>query len=319
MATETQNTVKLSVNEKSVIRYYGRLAALGIVGLIGLSALSSSFFTISQRDAGVVTHWKEFSYIAKPGLHFKNPFTDSVVEYTTATQQVEIEKAGVNTSDNQKSYITMLVQYDTPPDGIKIIYEKYPDYGNRIYSLASDIMKNEFGNFQVMDIPVKRYEIEQNILAKLAKEAKRLYGANITEVQIKDIGYTNAFEASIDRMTKAKADVEQAAQHRLQASVEAEQEVVVADGHAKAVESEARGHAEAIELEAKANADKTRLEGEAQAASIKAQTDALNASPQFVRYTIAKGWNGQLPTNIGVGASANSIPMLNIGSLNSDK
>lgn len=301
----------MDITPKKAIAGGSALAA----GILGVSLLFGSFFTVDQKNADVVTHWHKFSYIAQPGLHMKIPFADDVIQYTTATQQVEIEKGTVNTFDNQKAFPTLLVQYDIPPDGIKIIFEKYPNYEQRIYSLASDIMKIQFGKYNVMDIPSKRDEIESSILGALSKEAKRLYGANITEVQIKDIGYTNAFEISIDNMTKAKAATQQAEQERQRSIIEAEQAVVVAKGNASAREAEAQGIANSTEIQAKAESDKVRLEGEAQADAIKAQTNALNASPQYANYIAAKNWNGQLPTSIGVGASTNSIPMVNLGSL----
>ena len=319
-----------NIKEKDESLYYNKIkqskgiaspktiVGLGIGGVLSLFVLATvfgSFFTVDQKDAAVVTKWGKYEYIAQPGLHFKIPFAESTTLYTTATQQVDIEHAVVNTADNQKANITLLVQYDIPPAGIKIIYEKYPNYEQRIYSLASDTLKIEFGKYEVMDIPSKRGEIEMNILTSLSKEAKRLYGANITEVQIKDVGYTDVFEQSIDRMTKAKADVEQATQERLKAKIVAEQAVVVAHGESEAEKARAEGTAASIEIQAKANADKVRMEGEAQASAIKAQTDALNTSPQFVNYTIAKTWDGKLPQNIGVGASSGSIPLLNIGGI----
>ena len=58
----------------------------------------------------------------------------------------------------------------------------------------------------------------------------------------------------------------------------------------------------------KANAvDVERIKGDAEASAIKAKSDALNASPQLVQYTLATQWNGILPVNTG-----GFIPMLNL-------
>ena len=154
------------------------LTGIGVVlFLIFIFGLFGSFFTIDQKSAGVVTTWGKYEYVAEPGLHFKVPFVQAVTEYSTATQQVDIEKNIVNTFDNQKATITLLVQYDIPPNGIKIIFSKYPDYEKRIYSLSSDIMKRTFGKYNVMEIPSKRGDIENAIMSELSSEAKRLYGA----------------------------------------------------------------------------------------------------------------------------------------------
>ena len=292
-----------------------KIGGLVFVVLLILSVLFGSFFTVDQKNADVVTFWGKYEKVAEPGLHFKIPFAEAVTSYSTATQQVDIERNVVNTFDNQKATITLLVQYDIPPEGIKIIFSKYPDYEKRIYSLSSDVMKRVFGKYNVMDIPAKRGDIEVEIMTELSADAKRLYGANITEVQIKDVGYSEAFEASIDRMTKAKADVEQAKQAELQAKIDAERKVVQAEGEAKSALATAQGEAASTEATAKAEADSIRMKGEAEAQAIKAKSDALNANPQLVNLTIAQQWDGKLPQSIGVGASAGSIPMVNIGGI----
>lgn len=292
-----------------------KIAGFGVIGILALSTALGTFYTVDQKNADVVTMWGKYEKVAEPGLHMKIPFVESVTQYSTATQQVDIERNVVNTSDNQKATITLLVQYDIPSEGIKIISSKYPDYEKRIYSLSSAVMKRVFGKYNVMDIPSMRGDIEVAIMTELSAEAKRLYGANITEVQIKDVGYSEAFEASIDRMTKAKADVEQAKQAELQAKIDADRAVVQAQGVANAAKAQAEGEAAATVANAKAEADSIRMKGEAEATAIKAQTEALNASPQFVNYTVAQRWNGALPQNIGVGANSSSIPMLNIGGI----
>lgn len=296
----------------------GKLVKWGAIilgGLLMICALFGSFYTVDQKNADVVTFCGKYENVSGPGFHFKIPFFETVTSYSTATQQVDIERNVVNTSDNQKATITLLVQYDIPPEGIKIISSKYPDYEKRIYSLSSDVMKRVFGKYNVMDIPSMRGDIEAAIMTELSTEAKRLYGANITEVQIKDVGYSDAFEESIDRMTKAKADVEQAKQAKFQAKIDAERLVEQAQGTANAAKAQAEGQAASTEAIAKAEADSIRMKGEAEAASIKAQTEALNASPQFVNFTVAKQWDGKLPASIGVGASSSSIPMLKLDSI----
>lgn len=284
-------------------------------GILLLSTAMGSFFTVDQKNADVVTHFNKFSHMAEPGLNFKMPFVDAVIPYTTATQQEEIDHATTNTADNQQAYPTLIVQYNATLTGIKIIYEKYPNIQQKIYNLSSDIMKNVFGTYQVMDIPSSRQEIEGKIMAILKPEALRLYGMEITEVQIKNIDYTDAFNTYINNMTKSKAEVEQAKQKQLQTVADAQSLITQAEGQAKAEKAKAEGAAYSIEANAKAEADSIRLKGEAEADAIKAKTEALNASPQFVNYTIAQQWDGKLPENIGVGASSSSIPMVNIGGI----
>lgn len=270
-----------------------RLNRLGVAAVGGIAAVGlfvgwmASSFTVEQKEVAIVTHFGAFEKVAGAGLHFRNPFTESYELFHVSTQQLEVEHSEVYTADNQGVNVTMLVQYDVPEADAKNLFEHFPNYQQRMYSLANDRMKEAFGHRQVADIPSSRAAIEDEIRKKVSEDATRLYGLSVSEIQITELKYSETFLAAVDQMTKAKAEVTKAEQLRLQSQKDAERQQITA-----------KANADAETVQAEADAKATRLRGEAEADAIKAKALALGSSPFYVQYQQARQWDGKLPQTI---------------------
>ena len=53
---------------------------IGIVAILIISALTSSYYTVDTDEKGVVLRFGKFSRITDPGLHFKIPFGVETVQ-----------------------------------------------------------------------------------------------------------------------------------------------------------------------------------------------------------------------------------------------
>ncbi|MGU3664448.1 SPFH domain-containing protein, partial [Methylobacterium sp. A49B] len=58
---------------------YGRLGLIGIAGLVALSIVGGSFYTVDQRERVVLLTNGAVVGEADPGLHWKLPFVQSAV------------------------------------------------------------------------------------------------------------------------------------------------------------------------------------------------------------------------------------------------
>jgi membrane protease subunit HflK len=88
-----------------------RLIISGVIGLIIVIGLFSSWFTISPEQVGVVLRFGKYTRTASPGLNFKIPFSIERV-YKVATQRQMKEefgfktlKAGIRTVYSKKSFL----------------------------------------------------------------------------------------------------------------------------------------------------------------------------------------------------------------------
>lgn len=297
-------------------RRFPVIPVFSVIGFIVAVVLGfSSFYTVDQREVGVVTRWGRVIDVAKAGFHVKNSISDSVTLYDTAVRQVKVVHEEMHTSDNQLVWSDLNIQYFISPDSVTKLYSQYPDYETRLRTLGQDSFRQVIGQYDSSMIAQQLGEIQSKILALLAKDALRLYGLNVTEVQALNWSYSQEYSRAIDAMTKQKASERQAEIKLQQAKVQALQTTVEAEAQASARKAQADGDAYAVTVNAKAEADSIRVTGAAKAEAIRAQSEAMRTSPQFVQYSISQKWDGKLPVTIGAGAGPGTVPMLDLNAL----
>lgn len=300
-----------------------KFIAGGIVTLLACVIFLMTYFTVAGNERAVVSHWGEFGYVAEPGLHFKTPFRDNVTDYPTGIESIWSGKDWVNTYtvDNQEVDIAYTIFYRIPPDKVEFLFNNNRDYVARLTSMAVDRLKAAMGQVNVQMVAEKRGELRDSIKVTLERDAKSL-GLEVTDFQLTDLKYTDAFRAAVNNAAVQKANIESFEYQRQQAEKSALTAKIQAEGNANAVIAAAKGEADARVLNAKASADSRllqataeakaiQLQGEAQATAIKAQAEALKANDTLVEMKKAERWNGALPTSIYAGAP---IPFMNAGS-----
>lgn len=80
----------------------GKWIGLGILGVVIVVALFSSFYTIDERQQAVVTTFGKAELVVEKGLHVKVPFVQQVTKVSTETQGFEI---GYRTVENSYSSV----------------------------------------------------------------------------------------------------------------------------------------------------------------------------------------------------------------------
>ena len=284
------------------IARYVRLGGGAVLILIIVLFVLSTYFTVEPNEVAVVTRFGQISHVAAPGLHFKLPFADATKFFRTDIQEVSPQR-GVNTYtiDNQEVDVLFNVFYRIPEDRVAYVYQNVPDYRDRLFIMAVDRIKAEMGKVNVSSVAERRGELRDKIKAILTNDAKSL-GADVTDVALSDMQYTDSYRQAIAQAAAAKAGVEAKEYQKQQAQKDAETSAIQAEGRANAVRAQARGDADARILQATAEAKAIELQGEAQATAIKAQADALSANPRLVELHKADRWNGQLPATMLQGA-----------------
>ena len=281
----------------------------GIIAAIAILLIFASFFTVNQNEMAVVTRFGELRYIAGPGLHFKVPFVDATQPYRTDIVVVAPEK-GVNTYtvDNQEVDVNFAVFYRIPADQVAFIYTNNRDYKSRLLEMSIDRLKATMGRVNVQSVAEKRGELRDAIKAVLAHDAKP-YGIEVTDFQLTDLQYTEAFRQAVNNAAVQKANIEFVEYQRQQAQKSAEMVKIQAEGQANALREKARGEADARLLNATAEAKAIQLQGEAQATAIKAQAEALRTSTELVELRKAERWDGKLPAAMYANTPIPFLPM----------
>lgn len=279
-----------------------RVVGSGLIGLLLIVVFLSTYFTVDQNEMTVVTRFGHLDYVADPGLHFKAPFVNGTQAYRTDIQDLQPDKpVNTYTIDNQEVDVRFTIFYRIPADKVAFIYTNNRDYVARLMSMSLDRLKVAMGQVNVQSVAEKRGELRDTIKNTLEKDVQPL-GLIITDFQLNDLQYTDAFRAAVNNAAVQKANIESVEYQRQQAIKTAEMVKVAAEGQANAQRAQAAGAADARLLQATAEAKAITLQGEAQATAIKAQAQALAANSELVELRKAEKWDGQLPKAIYSGA-----------------
>ncbi|MDP9591756.1 prohibitin family protein [Shinella sp. AETb1-6] len=283
----------------------------GCAALVALSILFGSWFTVDQGERGVILRYGAISGTAEPGLGFKLPFIDSIVRVSVQSKAVVYEKMEAYSRDQQPAEIRLSVNYRIPADRVQEVYATYGGEDGLLSRLIErkvfEETKTVFGRFNAVTAIQERGRLNAEIASAIQQGVSG--PVLIDSVQIENIDFSDAYEASIEQRMLAEVEVQRLRQNAEREKVQAEITVTQARAQADARRAEAQAQADAVRLAAQAESEAIRLRGEAEAEAIKARGDALKDNPGLVALTQAEKWDGQLPRTMLPGGA---VPMLNL-------
>jgi regulator of protease activity HflC (stomatin/prohibitin superfamily) len=263
-----------------------RTAAISVIVVLGVLVVFLSYYTVPEGYRGVIIRTGAVVGVAEPGLGFKIPFLDTVIDMSVQTQRADFPDVSSYSRDIQLSDSQVTVNYRLMPDSVMRVYSEVGvDYADRL--LAPRLpkrFKEVFGRFTAAEIVNNRTKVSEEMEA-LLRDDMTPFGVAIEDVQITNIDFSDAYESAVEAAAKAEADVKRARQELEQVRVNAQRQV-----------AEAEARAQAVKLAADAEAYQIRAKGEAEAAAISARGKALVANPRLVELIAAEKWDGRLPS-----------------------
>lgn len=263
---------------------------VGVVAfLLGSTIVFGSWYTVDQGERGVILRNGAIVGVAEPGLGFKTPVIESVVDIDVRTQAKLYENVLAYSRDQQTAGITVSVNYRIPADQVAVVYENF----GSVDALSARLLDRQvleevkaiFGQFNAVTAIQDRARLNAEV--QMAIQTAVIGPIIIESVQIENIDFSDAYEQSIEQRMLAEVEVQRVAQNAEREKVQAEIKVIQAQADADARVAQATAEAEAI-----------RLRGEAEAASIEARGKALRDNPALIDLIQAERWNGSLPTTM---------------------
>ncbi len=254
----------------------GKYVTWGVIGLLAIIVIFSSFYTIRSTERGVLSTFGKMSdEVIDDGLHFKIPFIQSIKRVNVQQKKFDGHENSY-TRDVQTSEVDYTINYDLVRENVsKLMKNVGDDYHNRIVvPFVRSAMKESFGNYAATEIVENRDAVRRDIEQELRNTLDSNYFVNI-QFQLVDIDFDDDFETAI----KEKQVAEQAALK------------------AKNV---------TIQVEEKAKQTKIAAEAEAEAMRIKA--NALERNPKLVSYEAVQKWDGKMPQYM----LGNSVPFIDL-------
>lgn len=267
---------------KGIAYIVAGVVAFLIVAMIGLG----SWFQVDQGERGVLLRNGKLSSVAEPGLGFKTPLIDSVRFVSVRDHNVTLPLEAYS-FDQQPATMQVSVTYRVPVDRVADLYKEYGTLANLqarvIDRRTPDAVKNVFGRFTAVRAIQEREKLGAETMQAVI-QVMRDAPVQIVGVQVEEVGFSAAYEQSIEQRMLAQVQIETTRQQKETATINAEIQVVKA-------KAEADARREAFQAEA----DGIRLRGDAEAAAIQARADALAANTNLVNLIAVEKWNGTLP------------------------
>jgi regulator of protease activity HflC (stomatin/prohibitin superfamily) len=271
-------------------KFVGVVVGGAFAGLVALTVLGSSFYTVDAGDRGVILRNGKVVGTAEPGLSFKLPIIDSVKEISVQTQARVYEKVLVYSRDQQTAELQISVNYRLPSGEVEKIYTEFGGADGLINRTMDrqvpEEVKNVFGRFAAVTAIQERERLGQEITAAIQKASTGPM-LIVESVQVENIDFSNAYEQSIEQRMLAEVEVQKVQQNAQREKVQAE----------------------ILVIQAKAESDAVRLRGDAEASAINARGKALRDNPGLVDLVAAEKCNGVLPTTMVPSAT---VPFINV-------
>jgi regulator of protease activity HflC (stomatin/prohibitin superfamily) len=262
--------------------------------IFALTVVLGSWYTIDERERGVLLRNGKLVGVVQPGLGFKVPFIDNVVSVSTETILLRLEKEAVYSRDQQPAVITVSVNWRVAESNVGEVYTQFTSLrgvqDRVIIPGVRDELKNVMGRYNAVTAIQERTRLGNDIKEAIVANTQGPF--IIDNVSIENVDFSDAYEKSIEQRMLAEVAVERVRQDAHREKVQAE--IVV---------TQAQAQADAVKARAIAEAGAIKLRGEAEAAAIRARGDALRANIDLVALTAAEKWNGQLPNTMVPGAA----------------
>jgi len=274
--------------------------AAAVFGLVGLTILGGSWYTVDSGYRGVQTRNGAVVGTAEPGLGFKMPLIDRIFDISIQSQARSYQNVAAYSKDQQTATLEISVNYRFPADQVEQIYTNFGGAEGVLSRLLDrkvyDEVKNVFGKFNAVTAIQERERLVAEVQTKLQSS---VVGPIIIEsVQIENIDFSQAYENSIEQRMLAEVEVQKVLQNAEREKVQASIFVI-----------QAKAQADAQVAQATAQAQATKLQGEAEAQAIQAKGTALRNNPELVELIQAEKWDGKLPTTMVPGSS---VPFVNV-------
>lgn len=279
-----------------------KLGLGGFVGLLALSAVGGSFYTIDERERGIVLRNGALVDVSEPGLDWKLPFITTVREISLETFKTQFKDLAAYSRDQQPADFDVSVNWRIDPSKIEEVYRTYRDaeglQSRLVIPRVNDATKSVFGTYNASTVIQDRgrFGTEVQMMVKQALEGTTVI---VESVQVENIDFSDAYEKSVEQRMLAEVEVQRIKQN-------AERERVTAE----ITVTRAKAEADSKLALAKAEADAIKLRGSAEADAIKARGAALRDNPSLIELVQAERWDGKLPSTMLPGSA---LPMVSIG------
>ena len=208
-----------------------------IVGLFILFLIVFQPMTIvGVGERGVKVTLGQTSPVAlEEGVHFVMPFISTVKKMNVKTVKSNIATMA-QSKDIQQARIVYVVNYNLQPENAPKMWRTVGrDYVSVVVMpTVEGIVKDTIGKWNAQDIVANREKVASEVLFKLNEKLGPKY-INVSDFQITEIQYSQAFEQAIESKVTAEQEALKAKNKTVQVQEEARQKIIASEAEAKSM------------------------------------------------------------------------------------
>ncbi|HLW81365.1 MAG TPA: SPFH domain-containing protein [Candidatus Acidoferrales bacterium] len=183
------------------------LILIAIVGLLILSIVLGSFFTVETAQVAIVQRLGKFARVAGPGLNWKTPYLETVVHrLSMKVLQFDVQ-VETKTQDNVFVQIPVSIQYKVIPDAVEAAFYKLSDPVKQIESMVYNVVLGHVPKMKLDDTFLNQADIASDLRDNLDASMKE-YGYSIVKVLISDIVPDQKVKAAMNDINAAQRERE---------------------------------------------------------------------------------------------------------------
>jgi regulator of protease activity HflC (stomatin/prohibitin superfamily) len=273
-----------------------RISIDALTFIVVFALIYMSVYTIQEGSVGIVKRFGEAVNQVNPGLHFKIPFIDNVIEIDVRTRKYRLQLPASTTGKNKAtgaielqvpSTLIISANWNIPKENAMSIYQEYgslQQYEDKILDpRVIRSTKATIAKYSIESLIAKREMVSNDLQDVLLKSLADFKGT-LTEINIEDVALPAKVRGSIEAKQVAKQNFQTEKYTLDKQNLVAQREV-----------NSAKASAESVTIRANAQAQAIIAVGQAEAKSIKAKSEALKANPLIIELTKAESWDGKVP------------------------
>lgn len=229
METGTQQQTKRNMSA-------GKWISTAIIVIVVLIVGSNSYAQVEYGHVGLYkTFGKLNDNILGPGMHFKIPFVQTVIQVNTQVTKTETDTTA-SSKDLQPVSTHVAVNYSVNKESAYNLMNNIGgNYDTVIINPAvQEIVKEVTARYQAEDLIAKRDvvagEISEHLTSRLAK-----YDLIVNEINIVNFKFSDAFNQSIEAKQVAQQQALKASNDLKRIQIEAQQKIAQAEAEAEAL------------------------------------------------------------------------------------
>lgn len=224
------------------------LIPIAIVGIIALTLVLGSFFTVNTAQMAVVTRFGKFLRVAEPGLNWKMPYFDSVAGMVSLrVNQISLTME-TKTKDNVFVTIPISVQNRVRPERVYDAFYKLSNPSQQIQSYVEQVILGHVPGMTLDEVFASQSSIAAAVKQELDADMSG-FGYEIVNVLVTDI-------VPDAKVKSAMNDINAAQREQVAANARGEAEKILV-----VKKAEAEAESKALQGQGIANQRKAIIEG----------------------------------------------------------